>query len=64
MVPDPGPWLLVPGPWFWSNNGPKSIKNGPKWCQDGVQDGLLGIRAVKSGQEAILDFDADHDADS
>ena len=22
-------------------------KNGPTWCQDGVQDGLLGIRAVR-----------------
>ena len=30
-------------------------KNGPTWCQDGVQDGLLGIRAVK---RRILDRDA------
>ena len=22
-------------------------KNGPTWCQDGVQEGLLGIRAVR-----------------
>ena len=31
--------------------GPKNnqnrSKNGPTWCQNGVQDGLLGIRAVK-----------------
>ena len=31
------------------------FKNGARWCQNGVQDGLLGIRAVKGG---ILDHDA------
>ena len=40
-----GYWSLVPG------SGPTTVQNrstnGPKWCQDGVQDGLLGIRAVK-----------------
>ena len=31
------------------------FKNGATWCQNGVQDGLLGIRAVK---RRILDRDA------
>ena len=39
--------------------GPKTIqnrfKNRATWCQNGVQDGLLGIRAVK---RRILDRDA------
>ena len=47
-----GEWSLVHG--YWSlvpGSGPTTVqnrsKNCPTWCQDGVQDGLLGIKVVK-----------------
>ena len=47
-------WLTEDGQ-FGPTTVQNRFKNGPTWCQNGVQDGLLGIRAVK---RRILDRDA------